>query len=190
MIATGLELLRALVFAAAAVAAVAGCAAQLVRKRAINPFGRTARTVRRLTDPLLAPIERRLVRTGMNPQHAAWWLVGITVFSGILLITVAEWLAIEALTVRAAAKHGGRTVAYLVLDWGLGLLSIAMVVRVIGSWMGASRYTWWMRPFAWATEWLLAPIRRVVPAFAMFDLSPLVAWFLIWLVRAALVSRL
>jgi YggT family protein len=185
-----LVLLRALVFVAAAVAAVAALAAIAVQKRTIDPFGRTARTIRRLTDPLLVPIERRLLRTRMNPLYAPWWLVGITIFAGILLLSLAEWVAIQAMVVRAAAAHGGSSVAYLLVDWGLGLLGIALIVRVVGSWLGASPFTPWMRPFVLATEWLLAPLRRVLPSFAMMDLSPLIAWFLIQLVRSLLLAAL
>jgi YggT family protein len=185
-----LRVLRALVFVAAAVAALTAAAAMAVQRRAINPFGRAARAIRRLTDPLLVPIERRLLRTGLNPQHAPWWLVGITIFVGILALSLAEWLAIQAVVVRSAAAHGGSSVAYLLVDWSLNLLGMALIVRVVGSWIGASIYTPWMRPFAVATEWMLVPLRRVLPSFAMMDLSPLVAWFLIQAVRVLLLRGL
>ena len=107
-----------------------------------------------------------------------------------LAIFVVAMLAIQAFTVRAVAAHGGSTVVYLLVDWGLGLLGIALIVRVVGSWIGASSYTPWMRPFVLATEWLLAPLRRVLPSFAMMDFSPLVAWFLIQVVRSALLAAL
>jgi YggT family protein len=183
-------LLRALVFAAAVLATAAALGAIAVQKRTINPFGRPARLIRRLTDPLLLPIERRLVRTGMNPRHAPWWLVGMTIFAGILVLSLAGWLGVQADAVRAAAGHGGSGVAYLLVDWTLGLLGIALIVRVLGSWMGASAHTFWMRPFFLATEWFLAPLRRLLPSFGMFDLSPLIAWFLIQLIRSALLGAL
>lgn len=185
-----LVFLRALVFAAAVLAAAAALAALAVQRRTLNPFGRPARLIRRLTDPLLLPIERRLLRTGLNPQHAPWWLVGMTFFGGILVLSLAGWVGVQVYAVRAAAQHSGSGVAYLLVDWTLGLLGIALVVRVLGSWMGASEYTPWMRPFVLATEWFLAPLRRLLPSFAMFDISPLVAWFLIQLVRSALLRSL
>lgn len=185
-----LRLLRAAVFLAAALAGVAALAAMAVQARLVNPFGKVARAIRRLTGPLLAPIERRLLRTRMDPRHAPWWLIGITIFAGILMLSLAEWVAIQAMVVRAAAQHGGSSVAYLLVDWGLGLLGIALIVRVVGSWVGASSYNPWMRPFVLATEWLLAPLRRILPSFAMMDLSPLIAWFLIQVVRSALLAAL
>ena len=75
-------LLRYAVLAVAGAAALGALAAMAVQSRAINPFGRTARAIRRLTDPLLVPIERRVLRAGGNPQAAPWWLIGIAVVGG------------------------------------------------------------------------------------------------------------
>lgn len=190
MIADLLRILRATVFGAAVLATLAALGAEAVRTRRISPFGRPARTIRRLTDPLLVPIERRLLRARMNPRHAPWWLAGITVVGGILVLTLVEWVAIQVLTARDAAAHGSRGLGALVLDWGFGLLGLALIVRVVGSWIGATRATPWMKPFVLATEWLLAPLRRVIPAFGPFDITPLVAWFLVQLVRTLVLSAL
>jgi YggT family protein len=38
------------------------------------------------------------------------------------------------------------------------------------------------------TEWLVAPIRRVLPPVGMFDLSPLVAWLALTVLRSLLLS--
>jgi uncharacterized protein YggT (Ycf19 family) len=40
-----------------------------------------------------------------------------------------------------------------------------------------------MRPVVFLTEWLLAPVRRRIPPFGMIDLSPLVAYFVLVLLR-------
>jgi uncharacterized protein YggT (Ycf19 family) len=190
MTASLLQFLRFLVLAAAAVAAVAALAAMAVHTRRINPFGRAGRWIRRLTDPLLAPIERRLLRSRLDPRHAPWWLVGVTVFAGILLLTVVEWLAVEVVTLRAAADAGSRGLLYVVLDWTFSLLSLALIVRVMGSWIGVPASNRWMRPFTLATEWLLAPLRRIIPSFAMFDVTPLVAWFLLRLLHTVVLRAL
>ena len=182
--------LRFLIFAAAVVATAAALAALAVRTRRINPFGRTARLIRRLTDPLLVPIERRLLRTRLDPHHAPWWLIGITIFVGILVLTAVEWVAIEAVTLRAAAAAGSRGVLFVAVNWTFTLLGLALIVRVVGSWIGASRYTPWMRPFVVATEWFLAPLRRIIPSFAMLDITPLIAWFLLQFVRSLVLRAL
>ena len=182
--------LRYLVFAVAGLAALAAFAAMAVQSRAINPFGRTARAIRRLTDPLLTPIERRVLRTGGNPQSAPWWLIGIAVVGGIVVITVVEWLVSQAVTVEAAASFGPGSLLRLLVDWAFNIVMIALVVRILGSWVGASPFTRWMRPFVVLTEWLLAPLRRIVPPFGIFDITPLVAWILLQLARGYVLRAL
>jgi YggT family protein len=184
------DLLRYAVLAVAGVAALGAFGAMAVQARAINPFGRAARAIRTLTDPLLTPIERRLMRSGGNPQNAPWWLVGIAIAGGIVLVTAVEWGAGQAAALAGAAAFGPGYALRLVVDWAFSLVMVALVVRVIGSWVGASRYSRWMRPFVVLTEWLLAPLRRVVPPVGMFDLTPLVAWFLLQLARSYVLRAL
>ncbi len=183
-------LLRYTVLAAAGVAILGAFGAMAVQARTINPFGRTARLIRGVTDPLLRPIERRILRAGGNPQSAPWWLVGLGVVGGIVLVSGVEWLAAQAFFLAAAAGAGPGGVLRLAVDWAFELEILALVVRVIGSWIGATRYTPWMRPFAWLTEWLLAPLRRVVPPLGMFDVTPLVAWLILELARGYVLRAL
>ncbi len=185
-----LPLLRYAVFALAGLAALGALAAMAVQSRAVSPFGRTARVIRRLTDPLLGPIERRILRAGGNPQSAPWWLLGIAVVAGIVVITVVEWVIAQALTAEAAASVGGGSLLRLLVDWAFNIVMIALVVRIVGSWLGAGAYSRWMRPFVFLTEWMLAPLRRVVPPFGIFDLTPLVAWILLQLARGYVLGAL
>src|SRR2546427_7797249 len=67
--------LRYVVFAAFATSVLVALASWLVRTRRISPFGALGRTLRTASDPLIRPIETRLVRAGGNPVHAGWWLV-------------------------------------------------------------------------------------------------------------------
>ncbi len=184
-----LTFLRWAVFVAAAAAACAAAAAMLVQRRVLNPFGAPARAVRRLTDPLIRPIERRLIRGGGNPQSAPWWLLGIALVLGILLISAVEWLAQEIRLFDAAAAGGPRRLLAVLVDWAFALLMIALLVRVIGSWFGLGPWHGLMRPMHLATEWLLRPLRGMLPRFGPLDLSPLVAWFLLGILRVA-VGRL
>lgn len=178
---SGFDLFRYLVFAGVALVGVAAAGAMAIQRRKLNPFGRTARTVRDLTDPMIKPIERRILRAGGNPQSAPLWLGGAAIVGGIVLVTGAEWLVGQVAVLRYAAAGGGLVV--VLVNWTFNLLMLALIVRVVGSWFGASRYTPWMKPFYAATEWLLGPIRRVLPPFGPFDFSPLVAWLVLSLLR-------
>jgi len=61
-----------------AIAALAALGSWLVRTRRVSPFGVLGRTLRAITDPIMKPVERRLVRMGGNPVHAGGWLIVIT----------------------------------------------------------------------------------------------------------------
>jgi len=63
-----------------------------------------------------------------------------------------------------------------------------LIVRVIASWFGAFRFSPWMRPVYFLTDWIITPLRRVIPPLGMIDITPLVAWIalrivLSWLMR-------
>ncbi len=183
-----LLVVRYTVFALVALAALAALAAMMVQRRVLNPFGRPARLLRDLTDPLVKPIERRVLRAGGNPQSAPLWLIGGALAAGILAVTAADWVAGEATQVMAAVDGGARSIAWLIADWAFNILMFALIVRVLGSWVGIGQYNRWMRPFYLMTEWLLAPLRRILPPIGMMDFSPLVAWFLLSILRRAVLN--
>src|SRR5690349_24599404 len=66
---------RYVVFAAFGVSVLVALASWLVRTRRISPFGFPGRALRAMSEPLIQPVERRLVRAGGNPVNAGWWLV-------------------------------------------------------------------------------------------------------------------
>lgn len=183
-----LLLVRYAIFGVVTLTALAALAAILVQRRVLNPFGRPARTLRDLTDPLIKPIERRVLLAGGNPQSAPLWLVGGALLLGILAVTAADWMAREVTLLLAAVQGGARSFAWLIADWAFNILMFALIVRVLGSWLGLGPYNRWMRPFHVMTEWLLAPLRRLLPPVGVIDFSPLVAWFLLYLVRGWVLS--
>src|SRR5204862_271098 len=75
--------LRYVVFAAFAASGLVALASWLVRTRRISPFGALGRTLRTASDPLIRPIETRLVRAGGNPVHAGWWPPGCRRAAGL-----------------------------------------------------------------------------------------------------------
>ncbi len=159
-----------------------------VRTRRINPFSGAARLIRSLTDPIIEPMERWVLRRGGNPQNAPWWLLGIVVVSGILLITVAQWLLAQVARASFAAHSGPRGWLRLAVYYAGQLVLIALIVRVIASWFEAFRYSRWMRPVYLLTDWVIEPLHRIIPPMGMIDITPLVAWFAIrivlsWLMR-------
>ena len=161
-----------------------------VKRRTIEAFGWWPRFVRRWSDPLLRPVERRLHAAGANPQDAPLWLLGVVLIAGLLAITAVRWvLGMVALlgSMRDAEPRAWLRLAVVALT---SLLSLAIIVRVIGSWLGAGRYRRWMRPVYLLTDWLIEPIRRRLPGFGPLDLSPFLAYLLVLLVRSVLLGVL
>src|SRR5258705_8043930 len=84
--------LRYTVFGLVVLAAVVALGSWLIRTRKVSPFGVLGRTLRSVTDPIVRPVERRLVRMGGNPIHAGGWLVVITAVGGIVFLSLTGWL--------------------------------------------------------------------------------------------------
>lgn len=157
----------------------------LVRTRRLNPFGAVARFCRRFVDPLMAPIERRIVRAGGQPSNAPWWTLVVVVVGGLLLVTILEFLGrffLQALWGMSSPARFG----VLLLSWTFALIRIALIVRVISSWFGISPYSKWIRWSYVLTEWMLKPLRRMLPLFGPIDISPIVAFLLLSLLQRAL----
>jgi len=158
-----------------------------VRTRRLPPFGTLARTVRRLTDPLLDPLHRRFGRFGVRADTAPWWALLLVLLAGALLVGALD-LGRQVLgDLYLASQGAGAGVPALVVAWTFALLRVALLGRVIGSWFGwertaIGRWTWR------ATEWLLAPIRRRLPRLGAVDLSPMVAWVVLALLEPLLRS--
>jgi YggT family protein len=178
-----LLLIRYAAFTAFALAVLVALGSWLVRTRRLSPFGPVGRALRQLTDPLMRPVERRVVRVGGNPVQAGWWLVIGTAVLGILVISLAQWLLTSWYSITGAAQAGGRGVLVLAVSVVYDLLFFAILIRVVASWLGRGRYTKWLRPFYWLTDWLVEPIRRILPATGPFDFSPLVALLVLWALK-------
>ena len=161
-----------------------------VRRRWLVPFGWWPRFVRRWGDPLLRPVERKLHAAGANPQDAPLWLLGGVLVAGLLAISLVRWL-LGAIALFGSMRHAGpRAWLQLAVIAATSLLSLAIIVRVIGGWLGAGRYNRWMRPAYLLSDWIVEPIRRRLPAFGPLDLSPLIAYILVLVLRGVLLSVL
>lgn len=181
-------IVRGVVVAALVYSTVVALTHWAVRSRRITPFGAWPRFIRRVSDPVLHPLEQRIVRSGGNPQSASLWLVGIAIVGGLLLVSLVQWLAGFAVTVAILAESGPRAWAYALVNGLFSVLMVALFVRVVSSWFGVSPYRPWMRPVMILTDWIIDPVRRILPPFGMIDFSPLVAWLLLSVARGFVLS--
>jgi len=178
---TLLLVIRYAVFAVFLLSVLVALGSWLVRTRRLSPFGPVGRALRQVTDPVMRPVERRVVRAGGNPVQAGWWLVIGVAIVGVLVISLVQW----ALTSWDALARAIRNHALLsfIIDVVFNVLIAAIFIRVIASWLGRFRYTWWMRPVYWLTDWIVEPIRRLLPPGGSIDFSPLIALLVLWVLR-------
>lgn len=182
--------LRGLVVVALAYASLVALTHWAVRSRRIEPFGSWARFVRRVSDPVLHPVERRLAAGGGNPQNAPYWLLGIVIGGGLVLVSFTRWLIELLARLQWMAQSGPRMWLGALVSLLFTVLMAALLVRVIGSWLGIGPYRKWMRPVYLLTDWLIEPIRRILPPVGMIDFSPMVAWLVLYVVRGFVMGLL
>ncbi|PYP39564.1 MAG: hypothetical protein DMD43_10620 [Gemmatimonadetes bacterium] len=168
----GLRTLALLAFGASLVVLATQFA---VRRKLFRPAGWWPMLVRRRSGPILRPIERRLSAGGQNPQDAGLWLLGIVVVASLLALTVYRWLISTVELLLAMRTAGVEAWLRLLLGAATTLVMAAIVVRVIG-----------MRWAYRLTDWLIEPIRRRLPPTGILDLSPLVAYLLLFFLRLVL----
>ena len=134
----------------------------------------------------MMPVERIVVRAGGLPTSAPWWSLVFVVIGGILLISALTFVREQLALVLVALDYGPRGIYRLVVSWIFTVLQLAILVRVVMSWIH-------FRPGAWYSRWaytlsepILRPIRNLIPLIGMVDVSPIVAWFALGIVETLL----
>jgi YggT family protein len=154
-----------------------------VRTRRLNPFGSVARFLRARVDPQLAGVERRVLRAGGRPTATPLWALMAYVIAAMLVLAGMEMLSSLLRQAVMATTVGGAGLLLLAVRWTFGFLTFALLVRVVASWvpsLGASR---WVRWSYGATEWMLRPLRGLIPSLGVIDITPIVAYFALQLLQ-------
>ena len=157
----------------------------------LNPFGWSSLTIRRLTDPFIGPVRRALMGFGVDPKYAP--------LVTILLVVLVGWFALQLISSVVNTLAGiivsisGRSFVPVIgyLLYGMVSLYILLIfIRIIFSWGMASYSNRVMRFLVNVTEPMLGPLRRIVPLVGAFDISPIVAFMILWLLQSAIVGTL
>jgi len=157
----------------------------------LNPFSWSSLTLRRLTDPLIGPVRRALVGFGVDPKYAPL----VTILIAILL----GWFSLQLVSSMANTIAGVLTsldkqavvpIIGYVLYGLLSFYSLLIFMRIVFSWVMVSYSNRVMRFLVNATEPMLGPLRRLVPPVGTFDISPIVAFIIVWLFQAAIAGTL
>jgi len=157
-----------------------------VRTRKISPFNAIARFCRSTVDPIIAPVERSVVRAGGTPAAAPLWALAVIVIGGILLLTLLDMIRLEVVKTIIASNQGAGGIYHLLVSWTFTILKTAIIVRVISSWLPISPYSKWVRWSYQLSEPLLAPLRRFVPVLGGLDITPILAYILLSIIESFL----
>jgi YggT family protein len=139
---------------------------------------------------VIRPVERWTLSRGGNPASAPWWLFGIGLAGAIIVVTLSQWIQSQIVALGAAQAGGARGLLRLVIYYAGQLVLLAIIVRVIGSWFGAGRYNRWTRWSYVLSDWIVEPLRRVIPPLGIIDISPIVAWFILQIALSLILGAL
>lgn len=171
------EILQVVLLWAAVFMAAIAVGDWLVRTRRLSPFSPIARFFRQIVDPWLEPVERRVVRAGGLPTSAPWWALAAIVILGIVLLALVDFVGGLLADVSSGVASGPGGVLRLLIYWAFTLLQIAILVRVIASWLPIGPFSRWVRWSFTLSEPILRPLRRVIPPFRSIDITPIIAFF-------------
>ena len=157
----------------------------------LNPFGWASRTIRRLTDGFVFPVRGSLRDLGMDPKFAPLATILIVILLGFFFLWLVGTIAATVAGVLQSVQLGAMFAVLGHVLYGLLTLYIALIsIRIVFSWGRVSYRNRVMRFLYDVTEPLLGPLRRMIPPFGRFDISPMVAILIIMLFRAAVAGTL
>lgn len=160
----------------------------------LNPFSRPVILVRRLTDPFVNPVRRGLAGFGIQPNGAPLVVVLLTILLGYFVFILASSVlntAAGILHSLTSGKPGGVVALCGYVLYGLlAVYGLLIMFRIIFSWGRVSEVNRVMRFLANVTDPILIPLRNMIPPLGMFDISPIVAFIIIWLFQTAIAVTL
>ena len=128
---------------------------------------------------------------GMDPKFAPLIAILLAILLGFFVLQLVETIFVTIAGVLASMLRG-HVIAVLgfLLNGLLSVFSLFILMRVIFSWGQVSYGNRVMRFLYHTTEPLLGPLRRMLPPLGWIDLSPFVAFLMIWLFQAAIAGTL
>src|SRR5260370_33029497 len=86
-----------------------------------------------------------------------------------------------------SVEHG---FIYLIIQYGIGILLLALIIRAIASWFRMDERYAFIRLLAKITDPFILPIRRLVPPIGMFYVAFILAFFLLITLQTLLLQAL
>jgi YggT family protein len=157
----------------------------------LNPFGWTSRTTRRLSDNLVVPVRGGLRNFGVDPKFAPLVVILLVILLGYFLLQLVATIATTLAGVLTSIQSGAViSVLGFILYGLLSIYILLIIIRIVFSWGQVSYTNRIMRFLVDATEPLLGPLRRIIPPLGWIDISPIVAFLILWLFQSAIAGTL
>ena len=157
----------------------------------LNPFGWISRTIHRLTDGFLIPVRGGLRNFGMDPKFAPLVVILLVILLGYFLLQLIGAICSTILGVLVSVREGAMiSVLGYLLYGAISIYILLIIMRIVFSWGRLSYRNRIMRFLIDVTEPLLGPLRRIIPPLGWIDISPIVAFIILWLFQAAIAGTL
>jgi len=135
-----------------------------------------------------------LVSFRLEPKVAPFIAVILIILAGYFVVQFASSVLNMIAGILYAVTGGVpgfpiAIVGYLVFGL-LGLYTLAIFVRIFLSYGGLGYGNRWMRFLIRITEPLLSPLRKHVRPVGMFDISPIIAFVVVWVLQAIVAATL
>jgi len=157
----------------------------------LNPFGWVSRTLHRVTDPFVIPVRGALRNVGVDPKFAPLVVILVSILLGYFIWQLVTTIASTLDGIISSARAGSMIAVLGFVLYGLISIYILLIfMRIIFSWGMVSYRNRVMRFLVDTTEPFLGPLRRVIPPLGRMDISPLIAFLILWLFQAAIAGTL
>ena len=138
-------------------------------------FNPLAQQLNRHTDPLVLPFHKLLPPSRYD--------FGALAVAGIIA------LAISLIFTAAIHASFGVFIALclvLIITTWLNTIFYAILIIVIGSWLQTDPRQPVMQIALACADWLMAPLRRIIPPVGMIDFTPMAALFILYLAQSSI----
>jgi YggT family protein len=115
----------------------------------------------------------------------------VVILLGFFVLQVVETIFFTIAGVLDSSQRGAVVAVLGFILYGLlSIYSLLLFIRIVFSWGMVSYTNRIMRFLVDVTEPLLAPLRRIIPPLGWIDISPFVAFLILWLFQAAIAGTL
>ena len=135
-------------------------------------FNPVVHKLNQLTDPLVLPFRKLLPPSRFD--------FGAVIVAAIIALLVAFILAPSVVALPITLL--------ILIDVWINTVFYAILITVIGSWLQTDPRQPVMQIALSCSDWLMAPLRRIIPPVGMLDFTPMAALFLIYFAQRGIAT--